>query len=70
MIYTHRMGRKPLGKKRLNISLPPNMVTELTEAAAEQGRDRSDLIAQIVREYLHRRRVQRKPKGNLPGQAP
>jgi metal-responsive CopG/Arc/MetJ family transcriptional regulator len=56
MDYTRRMGRKALGKERINITLPKGMADELLEAAAKDGRDRSDLIAELAREYLQKRR--------------
>jgi metal-responsive CopG/Arc/MetJ family transcriptional regulator len=55
MIYSKRMGRKPLGKERINITLPKGMPKELMDAASLLGKDRSDLIADIAREYLARR---------------
>ena len=62
-----RMGRKPLGKDRINITLPKGMAQQLIDAAAEEGRDRSDLIAELAREYLRRREKAKEGKGKGGG---
>jgi metal-responsive CopG/Arc/MetJ family transcriptional regulator len=58
------MGRKKLNKRQISITLQPEVADELLLAAAEEGRDRSDLIAELAREYLRKREKDRgdKPK--------
>jgi metal-responsive CopG/Arc/MetJ family transcriptional regulator len=55
MIYTKSMGRKPLGKERVDITLPKGMKEQLQEAATDAGKTLSDLIADIARDYLKKR---------------
>ena len=55
MPYTRRMGRKALGKERFNITLPKGMGQEMIDAAKEEGRDRSDVIAELCRDWLRKR---------------
>jgi len=55
MIYTKPMGRKPLGKERVDITLPKGMKEQLQDVATEEGKTLSDLIADIAREFLKRR---------------
>lgn len=56
MPYTRRMGRKALGKDRINITLPKGMAQEMIDVAAEDGRDRSDVIAELCRDWLRKRK--------------
>lgn len=64
MNNTRPMGRKRLGRERINITLPEGMADELTEAASEQGWDRSRLIEELARAYLKKRKkdADEKPK--------
>jgi metal-responsive CopG/Arc/MetJ family transcriptional regulator len=55
MIYSGGMGRKKLGRERINITLPKGMAEELSLAAAEEGRDRSDLLTELSMDYLNKR---------------
>lgn len=68
MINTSKMGRKKLGRERINITLPEGMADELTDAAAEKGWDRSRLIEDVCAAYLKRREKEQdgkeKPKGD------
>lgn len=66
MIYTKLMGRKPLGRERINITLAAGIPNALTEVASEQGRDRSSLLDELARDYLKklgRFPVSKKAKG-------
>jgi metal-responsive CopG/Arc/MetJ family transcriptional regulator len=54
MNSTRTMGRKKLGRERINITLPEGMPDALTEAAAERGWDRSRLIEELCAAYLRR----------------
>lgn len=64
MIYTQPMGRKPLGRERIDVTLPKGMPQELMELAQQQSRDRSHLIEDACREYVERlKRTGRKGKG-------
>lgn len=62
-MYTAFMGRKKLGKDRINITLPAGMADELLAAANEEGRDRSDVIAELARDYLRKRAREKEPSG-------
>lgn len=55
MIYARAMGRKPLGKERVDITLPKGMKEQLQQAATDEGKTLSDLIADLARDYLKRR---------------
>lgn len=55
MIYTRSMGRKPLGKDRVDITLPKGMKEQLQDVATAEGKTLSDLIADLAREFLKRR---------------
>lgn len=57
MIYAKPMGRKPLGKERVDITLPKDLKKQLQDAATEDGKTLSDLIADLGREYLPARAV-------------
>jgi hypothetical protein len=57
MIYTKPMGRKPLGRERINITLPKGMAQALMEDARGDSRDRSELIEELAREYLRKKGV-------------
>lgn len=59
MLNTHRMGRKKLGRERINITLPEGMSDEATAAAADQGWDRSRLIEELLRTYLKKWRKEK-----------
>jgi metal-responsive CopG/Arc/MetJ family transcriptional regulator len=49
------MGRKKLDRERFNITLPRGMGEALTEAAKEQGWDRSRLLEELARAFLKKR---------------
>lgn len=49
------MGRKPLGKERVDITLPKGMKEQLQEAATTDGKTLSDLVADLAREFLKKR---------------
>lgn len=55
MINTKKMGRKKLGRERINITLPEGMADALTEAATEKGWDRSRLLEELATAYLKKR---------------
>jgi metal-responsive CopG/Arc/MetJ family transcriptional regulator len=55
MIHTKIMGRKPLGKERLDITLPKGMKEQLQEIATAEGQTLSDLFADLAREFLRKR---------------
>jgi metal-responsive CopG/Arc/MetJ family transcriptional regulator len=55
MIYAKGMGRKPLGKERVDITLPKGMKEQLQQAATDDGKTLSDLIADLARDFLKRR---------------
>lgn len=56
MLNTRQMGRRKLGRERINITLPHGMAEELSQAAAEKGWDRSQLIEELARRYLEKER--------------
>jgi metal-responsive CopG/Arc/MetJ family transcriptional regulator len=60
MITTRVMGRKKLGRDRINITLPAGMADALTEAATEKGWDRSRLIEELAAAYLKKREKEKK----------
>jgi metal-responsive CopG/Arc/MetJ family transcriptional regulator len=49
------MGRKKLGRERINITLPEGMADALTEAATEKGWDRSRLLEELAAAFLKKR---------------
>jgi metal-responsive CopG/Arc/MetJ family transcriptional regulator len=53
------MGRKKLGRDRVNITLPKGMSDELAAAAKEKGWDRSRLIEELCAGFLKRREKER-----------
>lgn len=55
MIYTQLMGRKPLGRERVDITLPKGMKRKLQEIAESDGKTLSELMAGIMRDYLLKR---------------
>lgn len=61
MNNTQQMGRKKLGRERINITLPAGVADALTEAAAERGWDRSRLIEELAAAYLGRRGREKTP---------
>jgi metal-responsive CopG/Arc/MetJ family transcriptional regulator len=52
MTYTRTMGRRPLGREHINITLPKGMPKAMLDAAAAEGRDRSSVIEELCREWL------------------
>jgi metal-responsive CopG/Arc/MetJ family transcriptional regulator len=59
MVTTQGMGRKKLGRERINITLPEGMPDALSEAASEKGWDRSRLIEELAAAYLKKREKER-----------
>lgn len=55
MIYTKQMGRKPLGRERVDITLPKGMKHLLQKVATGDGKTLSDLIAELARDFLKKR---------------
>lgn len=63
MKYTHAtMGRKPLGKDRYNITCPPKVMADFDAAVAAQGKTRSDVLADLMREYAKKHPASAPPK--------
>lgn len=63
MINTSKMGRKKLGRERINITLPEGMADALTEAATEKGWDRSRLLEELAAAYLKKREKEKGERG-------
>jgi metal-responsive CopG/Arc/MetJ family transcriptional regulator len=63
MDSTRPMGRRKLGRERINITLPKGMPDELTAAAEERGLDRSRLLQELAEAYLKKRREREEKKG-------
>lgn len=62
MTNTRDMGRKKKGRERVQITLPPGMADELSDAAAERGWDRSQLIEDLAAAFLKAREETAEPK--------
>jgi hypothetical protein len=58
-IYFLAMGRKALGKERINITLPPELVSRTDAAAEASDKTRSDVIEEALNAHLPR--LGRKP---------
>lgn len=49
------MGRKKLGRERIQVTLPEGMADALQKAANEKGWDRSRLLEDLAAAYLKKR---------------
>lgn len=52
MIIIRRMGRKPLNRSPINITLPKAMKAELESVANREGRTASSVVEELLRPYL------------------
>jgi CopG family transcriptional regulator / antitoxin EndoAI len=43
-----------MAQRTMNISLPPGLVRDVDEAARAEGRSRSELVREAIRQYLGR----------------
>ena len=64
--YTGDMGRKKLGRDRINITLPTGMADELLDAANAEGRDRSEVIAELARGWLRKKAKEKRKAAPRP----
>lgn len=48
------MGRKPLNREPMNITLPKELKKLAAKAARSEGRTTSDLITELLRDYLRK----------------
>jgi hypothetical protein len=66
MNKTSPMGRKPLGRKKIDITLPPEIAETLMVVATERFQDRSSLVEELAKEFLKKIGRMPAPKGPPP----
>ena len=54
MITVSIMGRRKLGRKRIDVTLPAELKTQAEELAAFEGRPLSHLMEAVLRPYVQR----------------
>lgn len=54
------MGRKKLGRKRVQITLPPELIKRIDEYASQKKLDRGQAIEQLCKEGLDEQSIRKK----------